>query len=174
MTNIKKNKVEYTVYLNMQPSSISPKYIEAILPNWKTVNESKTINGIACKKATRSLFGRKWVAWYSSKYPMPFGPYKFFGLPGLILRVEDETQSYIFEIISIIHRERKQPTTVHENIKIMNKGAAIKLYNNNRFSMARWNGAKMDPEIYKKLQSKAKEGQKNYNNPIELKPFEYK
>ena len=57
---------------------------------WKfSPKESTSILGYECNKATADFAGRKYTAWFTSELPLPFGPYKFGGLPGLILKIED-------------------------------------------------------------------------------------
>jgi GLPGLI family protein len=60
--------------------------------NWKLSEEEKKIQGFLCKKATCSYRGRSYTAWYSPEIPIPEGPYKFKGLPGLILEIEDDRE----------------------------------------------------------------------------------
>lgn len=40
--------------------------------------------------------GRKWAAWFTPDVPLNFGPYKFQGLPGLIVSVSDAKSHYSF------------------------------------------------------------------------------
>lgn len=68
---------------------------------WKMEKETKTILGFVCKKASLDFGGRKWTAWYSESIPISDGPYKFHGLPGLILSINDEKKEYSFEIKGI-------------------------------------------------------------------------
>ena len=49
---------------------------------WSLVNETDTVCGYACKKATGEYGGRKWIVWYAPEIPATFGPWKFCGLPG--------------------------------------------------------------------------------------------
>jgi GLPGLI family protein len=74
-------------------------YKEPIIKNWKLVNETKIINTINCKKAEVIFKGRNWIAWYSSEIPLPYGPYKFSGLPGLIIKITDDKGEWDFELI---------------------------------------------------------------------------
>lgn len=67
--------------------------------NWKFIEGTDTIIGYPCSKATVSFAGRNYTAWYTQEIPLPFGPYKFGGLPGLILRIQDSEEQYIWEAI---------------------------------------------------------------------------
>lgn len=68
---------------------------------WKLENETKTICGYKCKKATANFRGREWTAWYSPELLQNNGPWKFGNLPGLILKVEDSKGEHIFEATTI-------------------------------------------------------------------------
>ena len=65
---------------------------------WTLAEGDSVIAGVKCKKATCSMGGRQWVAWYSGEYNMPFGPYLFRGLPGLIFAVSDTRNNYVFTL----------------------------------------------------------------------------
>lgn len=67
--------------------------------NWEFTEETDTIIGYPCAKATVSFAGRIYVAWYTPNIPLPFGPYKFGGLPGLILKIQDSEAQYVWEAI---------------------------------------------------------------------------
>ncbi|WP_299710690.1 GLPGLI family protein [uncultured Tenacibaculum sp.] len=69
--------------------------------NWKLLDTTKVINNISVKCATTNLRGRKYIAWYSTKYPVKSGPWKFNGLPGLIVDVYDETKRYRWTLSKI-------------------------------------------------------------------------
>lgn len=49
--------------------------------NWKLSDETKTMIGYNCKKATCRFRGRNYIAWYAMDIPIKAGPYKFSGLP---------------------------------------------------------------------------------------------
>lgn len=70
-------------------------------PDWTLERDTLTVCGYNCKKATTTYFGRNYTAWYAPEIPISEGPWKFFGLPGLILKVEDDREHYSFECISI-------------------------------------------------------------------------
>lgn len=59
--------------------------------------ESHPVLGYECSKATTEFAGRRYTAWFTPEIPLPFGPYKFGGLPGLILKIEDSEQQFVWE-----------------------------------------------------------------------------
>lgn len=64
--------------------------------NWKLKDEYKNISGFDCQKASIFFRGRNYDAWFTTEIPLPFGPWKFGGLPGLILEVYDDTKEISF------------------------------------------------------------------------------
>jgi GLPGLI family protein len=71
-------------------------------PDWEIVPDSTTaIAGYNCQLAKANFKGRTWWAWYTEDIPIPEGPWKLCGLPGLILRAYDEQRQYIFEGIGL-------------------------------------------------------------------------
>lgn len=71
--------------------------------DWKFSSETPVeIMGYLCGKATGNFAGRKYSVWYTMDIPFPYGPYKFYGLPGLILKVEESTGMYVWEAFSIV------------------------------------------------------------------------
>lgn len=62
--------------------------------NWKISGEKEKIGDYNTQKATTEYGGRKWTAWFSTDLPFQDGPYKFKGLPGLIVKVEDFEKNY--------------------------------------------------------------------------------
>ena len=74
---------------------------ESLVQNWTLTDEVDTIMGLVCSKATTKYGGRKYLAWFTPEIPVMDGPYVFAGLPGLILRVKDDEDFYIFEATEI-------------------------------------------------------------------------
>ena len=89
------------------------------LPNieWKLENEEKKIKGIRCLKATCRFGGRDWTAWYAPEYAMPYGPYLFQGLPGLIMQVVDTKKNFAFKFKGIEQQEYRRCIYLHHNEK---------------------------------------------------------
>ncbi len=90
--------------------------------DWKILPETNNIEGFKVQKAATSFGGRNWIAWFSSEIPMQEGPYKFCGLPGLILAIEDEKGDHVFRFLGnqkldsepVIYDLKKQEITVDE------------------------------------------------------------
>lgn len=77
---------------------------------WEILAEEKIINGIKVRKATTDSFDvskeneyyyGKAIAWFSAELPIPSGPARYYGLPGLIfeLRYENVDISYLLKHI---------------------------------------------------------------------------
>lgn len=65
---------------------------------WKISDEKQKIGTYNAQKATADFGGRKWIAWFTTEIPFQDGPYKFYGLPGLIVKVGDEAGNYSWEL----------------------------------------------------------------------------
>src|SRR5690554_1031099 len=63
--------------------------------------EQKKIGEYNCEKVKTTFRGRTYEIWYTSEIPMASGPWKFNGLPGLILSVKDLAGIYSWEVSSI-------------------------------------------------------------------------
>lgn len=75
---------------------------------WTMVADSvKTILGYKCRKAVCIYRGRDYEAWYALDLPVNVGPWKFSGLPGLIMSVQDTKGHYTFEISGL--EKTKEP-----------------------------------------------------------------
>ncbi|MGC4128074.1 MAG: GLPGLI family protein [Bergeyella sp.] len=57
--------------------------------DWKLEKETKKFQNFTLHKATTDFGGRQWTAWFTTDFPFQEGPYKFRGLPGLILEIYD-------------------------------------------------------------------------------------
>ena len=70
--------------------------------NWKIEDETKKIGGYNCKKATTRFRGWNYVAWFAPEIPVSYGPWKFHGLPGLILEVYDVEKKALHSVVKKI------------------------------------------------------------------------
>lgn len=69
--------------------------------SWTIHNEKSVFNGFRIQKASCSFGGRDWIAWFSAEIPYRHGPHKFYGLPGLILKLYDTRGHFHFEVVSV-------------------------------------------------------------------------
>lgn len=91
-TNYPKGK--FTVIYNMDGAG-SYLYEETTpkMP-WKISTEHKTVLGYNCTAATCKYRGREYKAWFTTDIPLSYGPWKFAGLPGLIMEVKTQDGDY--------------------------------------------------------------------------------
>ena len=66
-------------------------------PNWVITDETDIILGFPCIKATTNFRGREWIAFFTPDIPVQEGPWKLYGLPGLILKAYDSKRHYFYE-----------------------------------------------------------------------------
>lgn len=104
------NYFDQTVYQNLPQGKmtllgvITPDYyvyaedLNAI--SWTWTEDTDTVCGYPCRKATGTYGGRTWTAWYATDIPVSFGPWKLTGLPGLILEAYDSENIHRFSAIS--------------------------------------------------------------------------
>jgi len=77
-------------------------YKEELKPQeWSIEDDTTRILGYSCQKAECDFRGRHYVAWFTPEIPVSDGPWKFFGLPGLIMEVYDRGKQYHFTITGI-------------------------------------------------------------------------
>ena len=135
--------------------------------NWAFEPGDTLICGYHCQKATASLFGRNYVAWFSPEVDMPYGPYKFNGLPGLVFKVGDADNHHVFELTGIQKVEGERPIYLWTSKDIVKTDRATvrKIYKNfcaDPMGALTSSGAVVLPES-----TKASVKSKPYN-PIEL------
>lgn len=66
---------------------------------WKLSDEKKQFQSLDLQKAETNWCGRKWTAWFAAQIPFNSGPYKFWGLPGLIVELNDDKNNFNFQLI---------------------------------------------------------------------------
>lgn len=85
-----------TEYLCQEPLPIQ---------NWTILHNSfYEILGYHCICAKTTFRGREYIAYFAPDIPLSYGPWKFHGLPGLILKIEEASQKFIWEAIGIEKR----------------------------------------------------------------------
>lgn len=69
--------------------------------NWQILSEKDKISNLNVQKATVNYGGRSWTAWFANEIPIQDGPYIFHGLPGLIVKISDNQNNFIFNLTEI-------------------------------------------------------------------------
>ncbi|MDR1197437.1 MAG: GLPGLI family protein [Prevotellaceae bacterium] len=99
------SKVHSIVFFNYPEGKITVldktfrfyKYLDNIENiNWQVFADEMKISGYNCRKATCRFRGRDYEAWYATDIPVNKGPYKFCGLPGLIVKISDTQKQVEF------------------------------------------------------------------------------
>ncbi|WP_316781078.1 GLPGLI family protein [Pedobacter antarcticus] len=94
-------KIKVVDYTSVNGKSFE--YEDQVGPmDWKIQQIPDTIiNSYSCKQARLNFRGREYTAWFSPEVPINDGPWKFMGLPGLIVKVEDSLQLFSFSLIGL-------------------------------------------------------------------------
>lgn len=98
---VEKTYPDYQIYLISSLGNDAYKVLEDRKPEWKISPDKKQISSFKVQKATTDFAGRKWIAWFTTDVPVQDGPYKFSGLPGLIVEISDESASHKMELKGI-------------------------------------------------------------------------
>lgn len=139
---------------------------------WKITDEKNNIGKLKCQAALLSYAGRNYKAWFTNDIPVSDGPYKFYGLPGLIVEMEDSGKQYIFELLSYKNLADKPAMWISEkraNGKRVSKADYYKALKNSQENLVS-EISKSGFTIDASAEAKVKERIRKRNNPIELKP----
>ena len=135
--------------------------------DWQLSEETQEVMGYECHKATARWRGRDWTAWYSD-IPVDAGPWKFQGLPGLILKLEDATGQHYFEAIGT--KEDKYPFGYREKLYCKTTRekyeAELEDYSANFGKVLADSGMILESEEH--LAKLRKSSSRSFNSPIEL------
>jgi GLPGLI family protein len=142
--------------------------------DWKILPETKKIAGFTVQKAKTSYAGRHYTAWFTSEIPISDGPYKFNGLPGLIVKMKDDKAYYVFELTGF--NSLKDPvfdTQANEEYLETDRSRLLEIkeeYNADPFAAMEQTGMSFgfEPGQKEKLEKERRARLKKQNNPIEL------
>lgn len=159
------------------------------IQDWKLTNEKKKVKDLNLQKATTNWGGRNWIAWFTADIPFQEGPYKFYGLPGLIVELFDDKNNYKFELVktqkiatpkSNIYIDHMLKSSVAVDDKKY-RDSKLKYYDSpvnylrNATQQTRSNdefylndGTKVGQANSREVNERLKESIRKYNNPIEL------
>lgn len=125
MGSLYKSKCGFQVYTNWEKDSVFSTYVwenyvyvkeKKVTIDWKLINETKKIGNFECKKAIGTFRGREYTAWYAEDIPIPYGPWKLQGLPGLILEAYNKEQEIYF-VAKNVDYPSKSTTEISKVIK---------------------------------------------------------
>lgn len=177
-------KFEYTIFKDFTTGEIyfyekifkdKFKYTEGLpLQKWDIQQETKEISGYKTQKATTSYAGRNYIAWFTSEIAISDGPYKFSGLPGLIIEIYDIQNYYHFQLSGFQQLKKLATVSIEKDQYIEISKAdfltAEDNYNRDPYGALTkagvtigWSKAR-EKEAIQEL----KENYKSRNNPIEL------
>ncbi len=156
---------------------------------WIIKDSVKNSNNLQVQKAITEFGGRSWIAWFSKDIPIPYGPYKFNGLPGLIMELYDTKKDYYFKVIKTekiaegyqrVSLENSMSRAIPVNQKELNK-LKLDLYSNPFKYVLNGNltmregqklqledGTILTKEQLKPAEATERKKMKAFNNPIEL------
>ena len=81
--------------------------------DWEQTDSVANVLGYECHSARCMFRGREWTVSYTEDIPLMDGPWKFHGLPGLIMKASDENGHYTFECIGI-KSQADRPITIYK------------------------------------------------------------
>lgn len=123
--------------------------------NWKLKNGEKKILGFVCRRADCKFRGRNYIAWFTEEIPLSEGPWKFRGLPGLILEITDTDGVYNFKAIGF--KEIKSPIVFLKSINKSKKYIKISrkdFVRDKRNGNSKWNILSEDSNSIRKKRIK--------------------
>ncbi len=143
---VTKQYPDFKTYLFTRISSDSYKIEEDQKPEWKILQDKQKIGAYNTQKATTNFGGREWTAWFSTDLPFQDGPYKFYGLPGLIVKIEDKTGSHSMTLVGnkTIAIAAEKETELPQGVQIYGMGGKDVEITENQFKKA-WKSYVNDP-----------------------------
>ena len=171
----------YTEIRNIQSKNFAFNIKKSVMV-WKLLPDRNTILNYPVKKAQTVFGGRIWIACYTEEIPLNDGPYKFFGLPGLILDLKDSASDYHFKVVTV--KKNEEDVKLPKNIISLTEEKYISLKNkiindpavsvresvmqSPNVVMKDTKGKIMNPnELFDKINQEFFEFVKQHNNPLE-------
>lgn len=143
---VSKQYPDFKTYLFTKVSTDNYKVEEDVKPEWKILPDKQKIGEYNTQKATTDYLGRQWTAWFSTDLPFQDGPYKFYGLPGLIIKIEDNTGSHSMTLVGNkkIDTVKSDEISLPQGVQIFGMGSKDIEVNKAQFRKV-WKSYKNDP-----------------------------
>ena len=191
---VEKDLIKNITYFKTRLGRDQYTYEEDRKMDWKILPETVKIGEYEAQKAETTFAGRKWYAWFTQDIPFQDGPYKFKGLPGLIIKVEDAKGDYSFDLqqskkitefpnfdnrggnpIKVKRADfekqeklyRKDPVSFVTN-SFSQGGAPAPPQSMGGGNRGGGGGFRMDSDFRKQMEDRLKEDVAKNNNPIEV------
>ena len=191
---VEKDLIKNITYFKTRLGRDQYTYEEDRKMDWKILPETVKIGEYEAQKAETTFAGRKWYAWFTQDIPFQDGPYKFKGLPGLIIKVEDAKGDYSFDLqqskkitefpnfdnrggnpIKVKRADfekqeklyRKDPVSFVTN-SFSQGGAPAPPQSMGGSNKGGGGGFRMDSDFRKQMEDRLKEEVAKNNNPIEV------
>lgn len=144
---VTKQYPDFKTYLFRNISMDKYKIREDQKPEWKILPDKEKIGVYNAQKAVTRLGGREWTAWFTTDIPFQDGPYIFYGLPGLIVKIEDATGSHRMTIAGnkvVKAPESGEEQPIPEHVKVLGIGGKEIEVSKDQFKKA-WKAYVNDP-----------------------------
>lgn len=157
---------------------------------WKIEKETKVSASLQLQKATARFGRRNWTAWFSKEFPFQEGPYKFHGLPGMIIEMYDDKENYHFTLNKSQNFADAQLNSMYKNVKgrgvdipyskyqsmlLSHYRDPLKFINSGQIEIKEDHKLGLDdgriiykPEELRQYSIEERQRIKKYNNPIEI------
>ena len=89
--------------------------------DWTITSDTMTCLNYLCQKAIADFRGRSYEAWFAPDIPVNDGPWKFSGLPGLILFAKDSENKYILKAVALDNTKTPLQFAKRDYMKITRK-----------------------------------------------------
>ena len=148
-------------------------YLTEDLIQWKLSDKTKKYLHFNLQQATTNFGGRKWTAWFTKEIPLSEGPYKFTGLPGLIVLLEDDHNQYSFSLVKSKKLEKTYDTSNFLELRYGNKPLPIseKIYLKKSLEYYNDPLQEIRAEMKNGTIKSYEDGGKRYSKPEELVPL---
>lgn len=105
---------------------------EKVQLDW-TIDMEKdtTILDYSCHYATCRYAGRDYRAWFTMDVPISDGPYKFGGLPGLIVFIEDSQSQHVYSLYKVSHAPRTMLYVAFDDFVEVTPEEMVKIFRTN-------------------------------------------
>lgn len=143
------NEIYYSNLISMQKFNIKDSLSQL---KWTLNNKHKEILGYTCQEATALFGGRFYIAYFTTDIPVPNGPWRFHGLPGVILEIYSIDKIFKIEATAIqVKNEKLEIVNPFEEGKLISWNKFLSLYKKKydevrRNSMTEWGPSQTLPK----------------------------